>query len=528
MTYKVVDFFCGAGGFSEGFHQAGFEIIKAFDIWEPAILTHNKNHPSCDSVAINKDIYELSLLNDEEFEKLIPDSEIIIGSPPCVAFSSSNRSGKADKSLGILLLKAYLRIVARKLFKKNSKLKYWILENVSNIEKYIKPEYTMAELGLPGNSVLKVKGSNSGTYFMKYYGVPSNRKRYICGNFPKPKPTLTDNNLVTLKNILDGLGSPKEKSREEIKDINYGFKMSSVDVSDHHYIKEISEFEWRKAKRQKLDKGYMGKMSFPENFNKPARTIMATMTGASRESFILPYKEGRYRFPTIREVATIMSFPIDYRFYGETDATKYKLIGNAVPPKFSYAVAKAIVCKDGLNNNIVTKRKEFLTDDFCNLNGKEYVLKVEKEKNKRVKYRYHIPYMKIDSYRTELLNQFDNGYVKWITEIHRSQGPSAKVYRDFDFTIDFLSKKDKYEIDKFISLMAVKIKSFQELQENYRKTMVYRKNNKIIGPDELLEETKAKLTCLDNNYSGKLWVEELTVEIPQKIILSYYILCQIL
>ncbi|MDN6749183.1 MAG: DNA cytosine methyltransferase, partial [Staphylococcus equorum] len=338
MTYKVVDFFCGAGGFSEGFHQAGFEIIKAFDIWEPAILTHNKNHPSCDSVAINKDIYELSLLNDEEFEKLIPDSEIIIGSPPCVAFSSSNRSGKADKSLGILLLKAYLRIVARKLFKKNSKLKYWILENVSNIEKYIKPEYTMAELGLPGNSVLKVKGSNSGTYFMKYYGVPSNRKRYICGNFPKPKPTLTDNNLVTLKNILDGLGSPKEKSREEIKDINYGFKMSSVDVSDHHYIKEISEFEWRKAKRQKLDKGYMGKMSFPENFNKPARTIMATMTGASRESFILPYKEGRYRFPTIREVATIMSFPIDYRFYGETDATKYKLIGNAVPPKFSYAV----------------------------------------------------------------------------------------------------------------------------------------------------------------------------------------------
>ena len=35
---KVADFFCG-GGFSEGFRQAGFEIVFAVDKWEPAVNT---------------------------------------------------------------------------------------------------------------------------------------------------------------------------------------------------------------------------------------------------------------------------------------------------------------------------------------------------------------------------------------------------------------------------------------------------------------------------------------------------------
>lgn len=37
---KVVDFFCGGGGFSEGFRQAGFDIVFAVDKWEPAIITY--------------------------------------------------------------------------------------------------------------------------------------------------------------------------------------------------------------------------------------------------------------------------------------------------------------------------------------------------------------------------------------------------------------------------------------------------------------------------------------------------------
>lgn len=38
----VIDFFCGAGGFSEGFRQQGFEIIQGYDNWKPAIDTFRR------------------------------------------------------------------------------------------------------------------------------------------------------------------------------------------------------------------------------------------------------------------------------------------------------------------------------------------------------------------------------------------------------------------------------------------------------------------------------------------------------
>ena len=65
------------------------------------------------------DVLKISNLPDEEFELLIPDSEVIIGSPPCVSFSNSNKSGNNDKSEGIQLILAFLRIVARKKWKKD-------------------------------------------------------------------------------------------------------------------------------------------------------------------------------------------------------------------------------------------------------------------------------------------------------------------------------------------------------------------------------------------------------------------------
>jgi DNA (cytosine-5)-methyltransferase 1 len=43
IKLKVIDFFCGAGGFSEGFRQMGFEIIYGFDYWKPAVDTFNHN-----------------------------------------------------------------------------------------------------------------------------------------------------------------------------------------------------------------------------------------------------------------------------------------------------------------------------------------------------------------------------------------------------------------------------------------------------------------------------------------------------
>lgn len=532
MTFTVVDFFCGAGGFSEGFHQAGFEIVKAFDIWNPAIVTHNRNHPSSKPIAEYGNVEEIAYMSDLEFEKTVPDSDVIIGSPPCVAFSNSNKSGKADKTHGIKLLKSYLRIIARKRFKKDSILKYWVLENVANIQKYIEPKYKMSDLGLPGDDILEVKYQGSGVYEMQFFGVPSKRKRYICGNFPVPQQICDDNNFVALEKVLRSLGDPNEKVNKRVRDINFNFSMVGKNLTDHHYIKEIAPFEWKKAKRQKQDKGYMGRMSFPEDRTKPARTIMATMSGSSRESFILPLEAERYRYPTIREVATIMSFPIDYRFYGDSDAVKYKLVGNAVPPKFSYAIAQAILNDSDVKVKLTkAKRKKFkVNDGFVNLNYKEYPLNIEKGKKVNAGYKYHVPYLKINTYRTELKNYFIDDEVMWITEIHKSQGKTMKVFRDLNDNLEFLSNESKLFIDHFVNQYTFLLQTKTNLQINYRLTSQQRAEMNLVGPDELLNDLKYLIKNHFKNLEGtkKFTINEIDYDIPYKILVCYIVLKRII
>ena len=114
---RVADFFCGGGGFSEGFRQAAFQLVFAVDKWLPAVKTYRGNKPGVK--VLQDDVIRISELPDKEFNELVPDTEVIIGSPPCQSFSHSNKSGNADKTLGIKLIKAYLRIIARKKFKDN-------------------------------------------------------------------------------------------------------------------------------------------------------------------------------------------------------------------------------------------------------------------------------------------------------------------------------------------------------------------------------------------------------------------------
>jgi len=107
LKLSVIDFFCGAGGFSEGFRQQNFEIKMGIDSWLPAIETFNHNFGLNCSV---KNILDFE--NSLEDIKALPDTDVIIGSPPCVSFSHSNISGKANKESGILLTKIFLRIIA--------------------------------------------------------------------------------------------------------------------------------------------------------------------------------------------------------------------------------------------------------------------------------------------------------------------------------------------------------------------------------------------------------------------------------
>jgi DNA (cytosine-5)-methyltransferase 1 len=533
--YKVVDFFCGGGGFSEGFKLAGFDIVFAVDKWQPAVTTHHANHPKANTQL--GDAIRISNLPDKEFNELVPDSEVIIGSPPCTFFSNSNKSGKADKSLGVELIESYLRIVARKHIKEGSILKHWVLENVPNVFDYIKDKYTYKELGIDKEGTFQVKYPSSRVYNAKYFGVASNRKRYFCGNFPEPKEIIKDESEVrTIKNILSFIKTPNDNLEEIIQDPNYDFKMKSKDIKDHHYIMEIADFEWKKAKRQKQDKGYMGRMSFPENLEKPSRTVMATMSCSSRESMIYPYKqkEDRYRLPTVREIACLMSYPLDYRFYGKSKSIKYKLVGNSVPPKMSFAIANAI----SIANNLKTPNKyqpiEFddSKEDFKNLNGDIFHINTEKEKRSIAKFKYHIPYLIINAFRVELTNKysvFENLQFKWDIEIHKSQGQNAKTYVP---KIDFKTIREEHKtiVKDFVRNLKKKITNANAFQNIHCQTDLKRKEENLFGPYELLYEIK---DFMENNidkkyYKQNIYVKSENVEIPYIILMGFYILRQLI
>lgn len=526
---RVADFFCGGGGFSEGFRQAGFDIVFAVDKWEPAVKTYKGNNPGAN--VIQDDVIRISQLPDDEFEKLVPDSEVIIGSPPCQSFSHSNKSGNADKSIGIQLIEAYLRIVARKKFKKGSILKYWVLENVPAVKDFIQNKYTATDLGLKGDFVLRPKDGVSGKYNSKYFGAPTNRERYLCGEFPKPVETRDDSSVTTLKMVLDSLGDPLREDDDLITDINYpDLSIRCQQVTDQHYIYELADFECKTAKRLKQDKGYMGKMSFPENTSKPARTVMATMSSSSREAMILGYKDGKYRLPTVREAACMMSFPIDFWFYGDSKGAKHTLVGNAVPPKMSYAIAKAIVETENESLPKMYPRIEHnCRAEFVNLNWTKFEVKKESPRREVAKFKYHIPYLIINAYRVELTNyhsDFENKICKWDAEIHYSQGKNnAKVYIP-TMELRALPKTYHLKITNFIEKVRKKIPSMNTFQRVYCMTSDERRKQPWIGPYELLDFVKEFIdniiTCDDQKLL--IPINEEPKNLPLAIAVGYYIL----
>ena len=365
MSLRVIDFFCGAGGFSEGFRQQGYHIVKGIDNWKLAVDTHNLNHGLSDEPV---DILEFE--KSIEAIEALPDVEVLIGSPPCVNFSMSNRAGKADKSLGIRLIEAYLRVVAVKKHKNGSILRAWLMENVPNSRNFVNKEYTFEGLGLaewarmikkqPSDVALRVK-DNGDLLTASDYGSPQSRQRFICGEviatneFPYPVKTHGSKRkgdglkpYLTLGDIRSKMPSPMERLKKTTwSDPNYpSLKLPVEQITDHFYDTGVYQVEWEMARFQKQNHPYMGRMSFPEDDSRPSRTIMATRSASTREAIIFRSElirqgDGEYRLPTIREAATLMGFPYTYQFLGG-ESSKWKLIGNAVCPHMASALAKEI------------------------------------------------------------------------------------------------------------------------------------------------------------------------------------------
>jgi len=373
MRRTVIDFFCGAGGFSEGFRQQGFSIIAGLDKWEPAVATFNHNfNLNCntrDILKISESLNEIALL---------PNTDVIIGSPPCVSFSNSNNSGKADKSMGLRLTEAFLKIVAVKKFQQNSNLKAWYMENVPNSLKYINKKYTLEDLGLrqwainnrlQPNQIAFDIVNNSYILNSAKYGAAQARKRVISGeniqlaSFNKPLETHTlisqeDNNklkFVSLAKIKNKIPNPFcNKSSRKVIDPGYPqIKLPLNQLTDQFYDSGLYECQWKWSQYMKRNHPFMGRMSFPENKRKPSRTITATNIGTSRESIIYKSEfkrqgDGEFRSPTIREKASLMGFPYTFQFKGKGVNSKARLVGNAVCVSVSRAIAEQLRHELGL------------------------------------------------------------------------------------------------------------------------------------------------------------------------------------
>ncbi len=375
---SVLDLYCGAGGFSEGFRAAGFRVVAGIDYWRPAIDTFN-----CNFGLDCKPIDMLALDGEEQAIEQLPDTDVIIGSPPCVSFSYSNKLGNADKTEGLRLIKIFFSIIAIKKFKHGSRLIAWYMENVANALRSLPDAYTFAELGLedwarrqrfdPKAIAVQVK-DNAAVLNAAEFGVAQTRKRLFISeidlNRARRRGFDVSNNVqirkfarvVPGKTVRCSLPSPtcKASFRKITDPLNPSIKIPLKHITDHFYENGAYEIHWRDSKLLKTTHPYMGRMSFPENELKPSRTIVATPFPRSREALLYKSEwkrrgDGEYRGPTIREAASLMSFPITYQFLG-SEGAKWRLVGNAVCPQVSRALAIQLVKTLGFRVRTVQRK----------------------------------------------------------------------------------------------------------------------------------------------------------------------------
>jgi DNA (cytosine-5)-methyltransferase 1 len=539
---RVIDFFCGAGGFSEGFRQMGYEIIYGFDHWKPAVDTFNHNfNLNCEI----KNILDLKK-SIAEIEKL-PNTEIIIGSPPCVSFSSSNKSGNADKSLGVELTETFLRIVAVKKHQPNSILKAWFMENVVNSKRYLQKAYTFKDLGLTEwankNRISPLKIAidlyeNSAIINSADYGSFQARKRVISGEIIKkgklilPKSTHSEDGIdgkkkyMTIGKMRQNFPHPFTKFSDEIiKDPHYQIKISQSQLTDHFYDTGIYKVEWKFSKYWKINHPFMGKMSFPENENKPSRTITATKIANSRESIIYKSEfnrvgDGEYRLPTVREAAIIMGFPITYQFIG-AENNKWRLIGNAVCCSVSRAFAKIVLDEHlfSIPSSLLLKNKPKI-DGIVNLNTyKIKSLNKPPIKNQGSRFRRHA--IK-DGNLTVTLSNYDiennpkSAEGKWFTSIQYGTGKgfpiqkiNDKYYKNLEWIIN--EYKGGKEFLKYINNgFSEKIGNANELQKLYE---LQKSNTKYTEPTELVDSVQEII--------DELKIENVEIEQKKLIVFKY-------
>jgi len=319
---RAIDLYSGIGGWSLGLRLAGVEVVTSYEWWQPAIDTHNGNHGG-DLKPV--DIRKLTLAD------LPSDIDIVVGSPPCTEFSYANRGGRGDLLEGLKDLVKFFEVVD------HLKPRFWAMENVPRVVEVVRQG-----MATPGHALYRFRhlGAEIDVFDFSEYGAPQARRRCIATNIPLDdlKAFKGRAKQPTLGDVVHGLAKPRR-----VVDPVWGVTLSRRDLTEMEVEQPLNAEELRMNREAKEYHPVYNNMSFPDRMDERARTVTATCTRVSRESIVIqdPKELTMYRRLTIRERACLQGFPITYQFFAKSFSEKAKMVGNAIPPTFTYLVALA-------------------------------------------------------------------------------------------------------------------------------------------------------------------------------------------
>ncbi len=357
---NVIDLFAGCGGLSLGFLQAGYSINKAVEFDSAIANTYKINHPEIDVL-----VDDIKNIDTAGVFKL-GDAEVIIGGPPCQGFSMAGariRQGFIDDPRNYLF-KHYYNVV------RTVKPKIFVMENVKGMQTMQKGKifdeiisiFSDEELneGAPYNIFHKIVKAVDfgipqkrerliiiGTTIMDldFEGIWEETKKSILLDYPDYfEPTTVRDAIGNLPVVTESgvIPNPIPQNQYQRYLACDNVKLTNHTQSHHskkaiermHKIDNGQNYTYLDEEINSVHSGSYGRLVWDE----PAATITTRFDTPAGGRFIHP-DEDRTLSP--REAARIQSFPDGFVFYG-TRREISRQIGNAVPPKISYFLARYV------------------------------------------------------------------------------------------------------------------------------------------------------------------------------------------
>lgn len=328
---KLISLFSGCGGFDLGFKKIGFEIVFANDIEKSVKETYERN---LGHQILIEDIKKVE-------KKRIPNGDVLIAGIPCQPFSSAGKRKSIHDKDGNLFLEVIAVIESQSI-----KPKIIIFENVRGFLS----SHDEDGLLLTKRFELEMSKIGYSTDFQLInaadFAVPSNRyrvfivcvKKNLKYDFKFPVPKLFNEKIT----VGDVLKKPLPKSeKQEI------WKLSVATLNSIKFIKEGGS--WKDIPTEHLSNAHkkirkdLKKYRSPNFYRRFSRDeVMGTITATSspeNSGIIHPFEDRRY---SVREIARFQSFPDNFIFLGKSIPSKYKMIGNSVPPLLAEEMAKCV------------------------------------------------------------------------------------------------------------------------------------------------------------------------------------------